>query len=861
MAAPRKGGTPPSKAKPKAAAKKSAPKPASYDNHFWSIVLFAIGVLIMLLTLIQGNSGWYAMHRFIRGLFGISVFFVSPIMIYASIIIALDKTKETIKARIIQGVIMTLLTSSIIQVIFVGDIRGESLRYRLEMLYLDGVDLKGGGLLSGIVGLPLMHLFGDIGAKIIILLLLFIFIMLLANITLIDFFNIIRKPFREIKHSMKRVGEEISEREFVDKYDEIEEPEEIESGIKEIVVEEKKRRKRIDRSVKDEEEPEPVPVKAEPKQSDNDLTADIYKILGNGNRSYAEKLPEPKFTNDLQIDVPLIATMPREKKNIDIIKSVNAIQETNNTSVREREPEPYIQFDEDKPEKQATVSLLKEEENSYKFPPIDLLKKGTDNSATLASAMELEQTAVTLVDTLKSFGVQTKIYDIHRGPTVTRYELQPSAGVKISRITGLADDIALNLAAAGVRIEAPIPGKAAVGIEVPNNTKDMVSLREMIESEEFRKSESKLSFAVGKDIAGKVIIGDIAKMPHVIIAGATGSGKSVCTNSIIMSILYKATPDEVKLVLIDPKIVEFKVYDGIPHLLIPVVTDPRKAAGALNWAVQEMLKRYKLFADNNVRDLKGYNELAAERDDIDFIPQIVIAIDELADLMMAASNEVEDAICRLAQMARAAGLHLIIATQRPTVDIITGLIKANIPSRIALSVMSQIDSRTILDTGGADKLLGQGDMLYLPSGMPKPIRVQGCFCSTREIEAAVKFIKQEGKPEYSDEVLDEIEKNIPVLKGDKNNNAQADVPLEGDDELIEKAIDVLIEMGQASTSSLQRKLKLGYARAARIMDELEEMGVIGPSEGSKPRKMLMSKQMWAERKMRRLDESEAQKTS
>ena len=463
----------------------------------------------------------------------------------------------------------------------------------------------------------------------------------------------------------------------------------------------------------------------------------------------------------------------------------------------------------------------------------------------------MKNNADTLVDTLKSFGVQTRIVDIHRGPTVTRYELQPSAGVKISKITALADDIALNLAAAGVRIEAPIPGKAAVGIEVPNRVKDTVSIREMIESEEFSHAKSKLSFVVGKNIDGEVIVGDIAKLPHVIIAGTTGSGKSVCTNSIIMSILYNASPDEVRLVLIDPKMVEFKVYDGIPHLLIPVVTDPRKAAGALSWAIQEMLKRYKLFADSNVRDLNGYNEMAAETEGVEPLPRIVIAIDELADLMMACSNEVEDSICRLAQMARAAGMHLIIATQRPTVDVITGLIKANIPSRIALTVSSQIDSRTIIDTAGAEKLLGYGDMLYYPQGIPKPVRVQGCFVSTKEVEAVVSFIKSGGQVEYSSEIIEEIEKATPVPKGEGKGDNSSDVPTGdgSDEEIIDRAVEVLCDAGQASVSYLQRKLKLGYARAARIMDQLEELGVVGPYEGSKPRAVIITKEMWLKRKL------------
>ena len=491
----------------------------------------------------------------------------------------------------------------------------------------------------------------------------------------------------------------------------------------------------------------------------------------------------------------------------------------------------------------------------YQIPSIDFLQNGVSRAGDPAVDQEMKEKAGILVETLKSFGVTVRITGIFRGPSVTRYEIQPAAGIKVSKITGLADDIALSLAAQGVRIEAPIPGKPAIGIEVPNSHKDTVSLREILESDSFRSSKSKLSFAVGRDIAGNAMVGDIARLPHMIIAGATGSGKSVCTNSIIMSILYHATPDEVKLILIDPKIVEFTVYEGIPHLLIPVVTDPKKAAGALNWAVQEMQRRYNLFAENSVRDLGDYNAAAAQPDSsLEPMPQIVVIIDELADLMMTTSKEVEDAICRLAQKARAAGMHLIIATQRPTTDIITGLIKANIPSRIALSVMSQVDSRTILDTGGAEKLLGHGDMLYLPNGKIKPVRVQGCFTSTKEIEKVVDFIKSQTQSEYSDEIMEQVEQNIPVTKADRAaEKSAAGEPEPGSDEdILERAIEVVVEAGQASTSSLQRRLKLGYARAARTMDELEEMGIIGPYEGAKPRKVLMTREQLAERKMRRL---------
>lgn len=392
-----------------------------------------------------------------------------------------------------------------------------------------------------------------------------------------------------------------------------------------------------------------------------------------------------------------------------------------------------------------------------------------------------------------------------------------------------------------------------MGIEVPNTKKDIVTIKEMLSSPEFRASKSKLTFAVGKDIAGNIILGDVAKMPHVIIAGTTGSGKSVCTRSIIMSILYNATPDEVKLILIDPKIVEFKVFDGIPHLLIPIVTEAKKAAGALNWAVNEMLRRYTIFADDGVTDIKSYNALADHNENIEKIPQIVIFIDELADMMLVAGKEVEDSICRLAQMGRAAGVHLVVATQRPTTDVITGLIKANIPSRIALSVMSQVDSRTIIDMAGADKLLGNGDMLYMPIGQNKPVRIQGCFASSHDVEATVAFVKSQVQSEFDEDIIQAVESCIPVTKNDKTDSADSQFAAGSDEDYVEKAMAVAVENGQLSTSMLQRKLKLGYARAARIMDELEEMGVIAPSEGAKPRKVLMSRLQYDERRVRKLD--------
>ena len=497
----------------------------------------------------------------------------------------------------------------------------------------------------------------------------------------------------------------------------------------------------------------------------------------------------------------------------------------------------------------------------YDYPPIDLLAQGKRTSAA-GVENELRENSECLIDTLESFNIEAQIIGIVRGPSVTRFELSIPRGIKLSRITALSDDIALSLGAANVRI-APIPDKVAVGIEVPNKSVNTVYIRECIASPAFTNARSRLSFAVGKDITGKPVIGDITKMPHMLIAGTTGSGKSVCINSMLISILYKSTPEEVRLIMVDPKMVELGNYNGIPHLLIPVVTDPKKAAGALNWAVGEMERRYKLFADHQVRNLVGYNDLMraekakAEQEEggtpeqYQVLPQIVIVIDELADLMMVAAKEVETSICRIAQKARAAGMHLVVATQRPSADVITGIMKANIPSRIAFAVASQIESRIILDTTGAEKLIGKGDMLYAPLGGGKPTRVQGCFISSEEIESVIAHIKKTSTAEYNEEILEHIERQAEQVDG-KGGGSSGD-PGEDEDEMIEEAIDVIMECRQASTSMLQRRLKLGYSRAARIIDQIEERGIIGPFEGSKPRQILISREEWQEMKMRRHD--------
>ena len=483
------------------------------------------------------------------------------------------------------------------------------------------------------------------------------------------------------------------------------------------------------------------------------------------------------------------------------------------------------------------------EDEHYEFPPIQLLSEG-EKREIKGGKKAVADTATKLQKTLYSFGVSAKVENVSVGPAITRYELKPAEGVRVSKIANLADDIALNLAAETIRIEAPIPGKQAVGIEIPNKENEIVPLRDIIDCDTFKNHKSKLAFALGKDVAGNEVVTDIAKMPHVLIAGATGSGKSVCINTLISSIIYKAKPSEVKLVMVDPKVVELSVYNGIPHLLIPVVTDPKKAAGALAWAVQEMVNRYSLFASKNVRDIKGYNEALENEGEGQKLPQIVIIIDELSDLMMVSPKDVEDSICRLAQMARAAGMHLVIATQRPSVDVITGIIKANVPSRISFAVSSQVDSRTILDMSGAEKLLGKGDMLFYPAGAPKPVRIQGAFVSDKEVEKIVDFVKNNGEATYNDEIIKQIEN---ANSTDKELDAQDED--DDTDPLLMDAIDVVVETGQASTSFIQRRFKVGYARAGRIIDQMEERGIISGFQGSKPREVLMTKERWEELKM------------
>lgn len=773
-------------------------------RQMMSVIWFTVAVFLLFVVFIKGENVWLWLHNLIFGIFGITAYFFPFLLGFVAVMFALDRINGSITAKIIESSLLVVFVGAAVD-IFSKHYTTLNFWQHLANAYVKGAALKSGGFIGALIGHPLYLGFGKTGAAITIILLIFVFFMIITGTTLISLFNAVRRPVQKISEQAESAYQERMERE-----------ENRGEGKKLKVL----KGFNVDIPVDDE-------VEKTEKKPKNELNERQRKVVSAYYGESVETTGEPDGAED--------------KKNLK-----KALKTTAEES-RETAPEDIDFKEETKKFTENLEEMDTATDDGYNFPPLTLLK--ASDTANPAAAAGAEVTAEHLVETLRSFGVETRIVDISRGPTVTRYELQPCAGVKISKITNLADDIALNLATAGVRIEAPIPNKAAVGIEVPNKQSDVVGVRGIFESPAFTGAKSKLTFALGRDIGGNAIVADIGKMPHGLIAGATGSGKSVCINTIIMSILYKATPEEVKLLMIDPKVVELGVYNGIPHLLVPVVTDPRKASGALGWAVSEMERRYKMFADRGVRDLAGYNKFVEtlpeeEKNDIEKMPHIVIIIDELADLMMTAPNEVEDSINRIAAKARAAGMHLIIATQRPSVDVVTGVIKANIPTRIAFAVSSQIDSRTILDTAGAEKLLGRGDMLFSPVGSTKPNRVQGCFVSDEEVEAVVDFIKNGRTADYDDNVMVEIERQASVEKKQKTGLAE-DGPDE--DPMLSEAIKVVVENGMASTSLLQRKLKLGYARAARIVDMMQERGIVGPYEGSKPRKVLITPEQLMER--------------
>lgn len=796
---PPKRGKRPASNQSKASAKPITPETSAAKRQLAAVILFSVSVLLICLCFISGGGLWGMLRTLIFGLFGFSSFIWPLLLIYIAIMATLDKASTKVGYKVIEAVVLIFLICSAIHIFsFQGVVDyAENIADSYNAYRYEGT-LLGSGAVGAIIGGAILLATGGgkAAAIAIILILIFLVVMLITGTTLIKLFRGVWKPVQKVNEYREEKIEKI--------------------------VENRNKKARFDPDV----DLGPEPEKATKRKRKNKLSSVVE-----------DDLPEEHSVETAEEQKPVLID--------DIIKNMNTAEPAEKNS----KPLPEAKKTGDsisapillKPDK---LTEENEPEKQYIMPSLDCLSVPKAGNKTRYED-ELKSNATKLVDTLMSFGVETRIVDISRGPSVTRYEIQPAAGVKISRITNLSDDIALNLAASGVRIEAPIPNKAAVGIEVPNKNRSTVTLREIIDTDQYKKAKSKLLVALGKDIAGNCTFADLAKMPHLLVAGTTGSGKSVCLNSMIVSILYNAKPDEVKLLMIDPKQVEFTVYNGIPHLIVPVVSDPRKASGALAWAVTEMLTRYKTFSDNNVRDISGYNSIC-ESIGQKKLPQIVIFIDELSDLMMAAPHEVEDSICRLAQMARAAGMHLVIATQRPSVDVITGLIKANIPSRISLKVSSQIDSRTIIDTAGAEKLLGNGDLLFYPVGVAKPVRIQGCYLSDKEVETVVDFIKSQEQSSYDDDVMQEIERQAAMEKKKASGVSDEDGDSGETDEMVPKAIEVVVESQMASTTLLQRKLKLGYARAARIMDNLEERGIIGPFEGSKPRKVLVTKQQWYE---------------
>ena len=771
---------------------KNKKKQLKLNTDMKVILLILLGIILAIL--IYGNSGYVGnfLNEILGGMVGIFKYLV-PIVPFISAIYMVSNNKEDLLSKIIPTSIIMLCclaTMTLYQIL------NNALEYNIQFseiidraFYL-GKWNKGGGIIGILIAYPLVKLFEPIAALIIIL--------GIAVIVAVFVFGL--KPSEHISNIVNKVekGRKVNRND---------ENQNANSHKKHSVIQE-------------------------------DL-GDVAYSKPETARERKQREKEERRREALKVDEQLTINMLEQEKKNKNSNSNNDDYIENNLFKQEEEKKE----DKKKEVLQLEHALVVEDEH-YEYPPVELLSKG--KKASRGSAKMLADTAAKLQKTLYSFGVSAKVENVSVGPTITRYELKPAEGTRVSKIANLADDIALNLAAETIRIEAPIPGKQAVGIEVPNKEKEAVHLREVIESSEFENNKSKLSVALGKDVAGKTIIADIGKMPHVLIAGSTGSGKSVCINSIITSIIYNAKPSEVKLVMVAPKVVELSVYNGIPHLLIPVVTDPKKAAGALAWAVQEMDDRYNKFAQKGVRDLKGYNKAIEKENENAKLPQIVIIIDELADLMMVAAKEVEEAICRLAQKARAAGMHLVIATQRPSVDVITGLIKANVPSRIAFAVSSQVDSRTILDSTGAEKLLGKGDMLFYPVGASKPLRVQGAFVSDDEVEKIVDFIKMNaGEVSYSEDIIESIEKSN---KSDKEL-LESEACEDDSDPFLQDAIETVIETGQASTSFIQRRFKVGYARAGRIIDQMEERGIISGYQGSKPREVLMSKEKWEELKM------------
>lgn len=817
----------------------------------WGVI--AVSLVLFISNFGVGGRLGNSLSSFFFGMFGL-VAYIFPIVLFAGSFFGVsNKDNPFAILKLIAAILFFIFICLFSELI----VSKSAVMTPKEAFQYSSSRKAGGGIVGGCLAYILVPAFGIIGAYIIDIIVLIITMVLITE----------RSALKGVQKGSRKVYE--TARENTERYQEIREQRQ-----------EEKARRRMDRKVSGVSPDTRITTAKNNSKTDelNEIKMENYPELCEVKEEKKVKIspnpkkeavfpPEPELAfpaqespadaslDDLVIHGEFDAPVKKTSVPVKLASPSPAVSASPEPAKHEKPvatvtPEPETKLEDEVREVENAIEESTETKE-YVFPPIDLLKAPSGKKSGNTKE-EVRETAMKLQQTLKNFGVNVTVTDVSCGPAVTRYEIQPEMGVKVSKIVNLADDIKLNLAAADIRIEAPIPGKAAVGIEVPNKENVMVPFRELVESEEFQSSQSKISFAVGKDISGKVTVTDIAKMPHLLIAGATGSGKSVCINTIIMSILYKAHPDDVKLIMIDPKVVELSVYNGIPHLMIPVVTDPKKAAGALHWAVNEMTDRYNKFAAANVREINGYN---AKVDSIEVpegqerpkkMPQIVIIVDELADLMMVASNDVEEAICRLAQLARAAGIHLVIATQRPSVNVITGLIKANMPSRIAFAVTSGVDSRTILDMNGAEKLLGKGDMLFDPQGTPKPVRVQGAFVSDKEVSDVVEFLtSNNGKAEYNND-MEETLNNMPTTGDNTVSISDNDSGNDGRDAYFMDAAQILMDKERASIGMLQRYLKVGFNRAARIMDQLEEAGIVGPEEGTKPRKILMSPEEFAQ---------------
>ena len=810
--------------------RRSAPPPPAYNAQARIIggIVCLLLALCVLVTYFNVDAILLTfLANVLKGCVGYGYWLAAPALLYAGIVLVGHKGRP-VKLRTTCTLLLPVLVGMVLHLLLSRGGYAFSLE-NIKPMWKDGQSLLCGGVVSGFLAVAMEALLSRVVSLILTILL-----------TLLAVLGALQIKPAELAAEMKRRAEERARWEDEDDYydDEEEAPARPAKSVKESAVTPtaRKRRANIDIPLDDEPAGEPSREAAALQPSGKSLfpgrsgdvktPAELLDPTLAPAEAPAAPQPEPAST-----PAPVKEPLSEKKRK----EAVRAEVESATAEVSE-----------------AIEKELAEGEGAYRYPPITLLDENTDDNHQEVGA-ELRLNSQRLASALSSFGVDAHPGEVVHGPSVTRYEFTLDQGVKLSKLTNLSDDIALALGATGVRI-APIPGKiSAVGIEVPNKAVTAVRIRDVIESREFTNHPSTVAFAVGKDIGGSAIVGNIARLPHVLIAGTTGSGKSVCTNSLIVSLLYKSTPDEVRFIMVDPKMVELAPYNGIPHLLIPVVTDPKKAAGALQWAVYEMMKRYKMFSERGVKDLAGFNALCESDPELKKLPTVVVVIDELADLMLVAAKEVEESICRVAQMGRAAGMHLVIATQRPSSDVITGLMKANIPSRIAFAVASSLESRIILDTTGAEKLVGKGDMLYFPLGNQKPTRVQGCFITPEEIERVVNFVKESGAADYSDEVMEKIEEVMKQSEKGGGKSAGGSAPADGDegcDELLGAAVEVILETGQASVSMLQRRLKLGYSRAARLVDQMEERGIVGPFEGSKPRQLLITKEQWQELKMK-----------